>query len=251
MAHLGAGKWRETEEACRRLIPIWERRAAEQPGVPAYRFQLAQIHGFLGEALTQQRKWSEAEAALSRAAELSEALSQQNLRGWSVNQLSQYRSSLAVAQLMQGKRQPAEALFQRTNDAVNPDFRVVVQLQWAYGLALSGAVDDAVDAARAIAPESIRKASREDVGWSEYGLASTYAIAAAAVSDEAKSQQVLAEAFAHLRAAINDGWQDAEYLQDDPDWKPLQANEEFKQILAELLKAKTEAPPASEIPSAR
>ncbi len=234
MAHLAVGEWPAVERTALQLIPLWETRASSQPSVPVYRLQLAQVHSFLGDSLIQQKKWAEAETALTRAIELGEGLAAERSRGFSIENLHQNRAALAMAQWMLGKHDSAESLIQGTLGAANPELRVALQVQWAYGLALSGSADAAVSAAQSISPKILRERSRADVGWSEYGLASTYALAAASTSDEAEAQRRTAEALAHLRAAINDGWSDADYLRNDADWAGLREHDEFKQILSNL-----------------
>ncbi len=234
MAHVGASDWPEVEVHSRRLIPLWETRSAEQPSVPVYRLQLAEIHGYLGESLRQQKKWSDAEAAFTRSVELWERLDQENPLGKSGYNLRLNRSSLALTLLMQGKREPAEALNQAALAGAKPELRGLLQVQWAYGLALFGAAGEAVAAAEQIDPKLLRKLSQTDGGWSEYGLASVYALAVAATSEESQAQQMTAVAIAHLKAAINDGWSDAGYLQNDSDWDALREHAGFKNVLTDL-----------------
>jgi eukaryotic-like serine/threonine-protein kinase len=238
MAHLSVGNWSKSEESCKRLIPVWEQRAEEQPGVPLYRLQLAQVYSYLGEALIQQKRWPDAEAALTRSTALYEGLNDSARQG----QLNLSQTALAMALVMQGKRDAAQSLIDATFKLAKGAELSSLQVQWSYGLALSGAMEDAIAVANAIAPTDLRKTSQSDEGWSEYALASVYALAAASSPDDGEKTRRSNEALAHLRVAMGDGWADPEYLKGDEDWSALRAHPEFLEILEEMKSRQDESP---------
>jgi len=149
---------------------------------------------------------------------------------------------------MQGHRERAEVLYRAALDATKPEFRGLLEIQWAYGLASSGAAADSMAAADKIAPETIRRLSLTDLGWSEYGIASTYALAAASALDESEASRVASCAIEHLQAAAKDGWSDAIYLQSDSDWDALRRSKDFLKVFENLqtTQSKTsDSPPPS------
>ncbi len=240
-AYLASDDWQRVELHSRRLIPMWETRAAEQPSVALYRRQLAEVHGYLGESLRQQKKWADAEIALTRSVDLLEQLETQNSSGKRNHNLQQNRSSLASTLLMQGHRGRAEDLYHMALDATKPEFRGLLEIQWAYGLALSGAIADSVASADQIDPETIRKLSLTDLGWSDYGIASTYALAAASALEESEASRITSLAIEHLQAAAKNGWSDAKYLQSDSDWDALRRRKDFLKVFEDLQTTQSKA----------
>ncbi len=238
ISHMSMGNWSKTEDSCKRLLPVWEQRAAEQPGVPLYRLQLGQIYGYLGEALIQQKRWPDAETALTRSTKLFGGLNDPALQG----QLNLSQTLLAMALVMQGKRDAGQSLIDLTFKLADGAELSSLQVQWSYGLAMSGAMEDAIAVAKAIAPSDLRKSSQSDAGWSEYGLASVYALAATASPDDGEKTRRSNEALAHLRVAMADGWTDPEYLKSDEDWIALRQLPEFLEILEDMKAGQDESP---------
>jgi tetratricopeptide (TPR) repeat protein len=270
------GKRPEAETAFRRALAIQERLTSDFPTVPQYRLELAGSHSNLGSLLRDLAKYPEAEVALRQALAIQEKLTadfpavpeyrldlgssqvnigdlhqsnqqpEQALQWYSQgietldNVLRQVGVDATAQHLLRnahaGRAQVLESLKRHAEAAKDWDKalelspepeRAAVRMDRALSLVRAGQVDTALQEAEELAKNADAKTL--------YSAACVFALAAAGSS--AKEDRAR-RAVALLRQAVAKGYKDAEHMKKDDDLKTLRQRDDFKELLAEMDKAR-------------